>query len=129
MHTLARDLKIAEAQAGQEQKPTKTLTHRSRLSRQGPPVQQVSAVCPSQGLAPNTLFHQKPFPGNRINFTLHLGISQGQVTSQAIWDGIWLVGRSDSWALRLIMAVVGIPEHGAPPPRHSCAPDFIQHPF
>lgn len=60
VHTLARDLKIAEAQAGQEQKLTKTLTPRPRLSRQGPPVQQVSAVCPSHGLAPHTLFHQKP---------------------------------------------------------------------
>lgn len=111
---MARDLKIAEAQAGLEQKPTKTLTPRPRLSRQGPPVQQVSAVCPSQGPDPDTLFHQKPFPGNRINFTLHLGMSQRQMTSQAIWDGLQLVGRSDSWALGLIMAVVGIPEHRAP---------------
>lgn len=93
MHTLARDLKTAGAQAGMKQKPpkrfwpTKALTPRPRLSRQGPPVQQVLAGCPPQGLSPSTLFYQKPFPGNRINFTLCLGRSQCQMTDQAIWNG------------------------------------------
>lgn len=50
------------------------------------------------------------------------------MTSQAIWEGQWLVGRSDSWALRLIMAVVGIPEHQAPPWALTC-PGLYPTPF
>lgn len=128
MHTLAHDLKTAEAQAGMKQKPpkrfwpTKALTPRPRLSRQGPPVQQVLAGCPPQGLSPGTLFYQKPFPGNRINFTLHLGRSQCQMTDQAIWNGL-----TGGWGQRqLPWAFLSI---GPPPPRHSHVTDSSQHPF
>lgn len=118
MHTLARDLKTAGAQAGKKQKPpkrfwpTKALTPRPRLSRQGPPVRQVLAGCPPQGLSPSTLFYQKPFPGNRINFTLRLGRSQCQMTDQAIWNG-----PTGGWGLGAATAAVGIPEHWTPAPQ------------
>lgn len=131
MHTLARDLKTAGAQAGMKQKlpkrfrPTKALTPRPRLSRQGPPVQQVLAGSPPQGLSPSTQFYQKPFPSNRINFTLHLGRSQCQMTDRAIWTGLtggWGWGGGSN-------SCHGIPEHRTPVPRHSQVPDSSQHPF